>query len=191
MTGMAPNSPHGYKSKCGRKSKQTGEPCKRPSGPNGEPCRHHGGASPQVKAKAVQLKVEREIAGALGKLNVTPVHDPLTALAELAGEILAWKELAAERVARLQDLARENRVTGTDEIRAEILVFERAMDRAVTVLATIARLNIDERLVRINERQAEIVKQALLGALSDSGVARDVQREAAGHLARRLRLVAS
>ena len=195
MSELTPAPPHGRKRApahmCGRRSKQTGQPCQLAAGPNGEPCRFHGGATPQIKAKAARLKTEREISEALGKLNVVPVHDPLTALSELAGEIVAWKELAADRVAVLKGMAQENNITGAEEVKAEIQVFERALDRCISVLATIARLNIDERLVRISEKQAEIVKAALLGALTDTGVNRDVQREAAGHLARRLRAVAS
>ena len=69
-------------------------------------------------------------------------------------------------------------------------MYERALDRTVHVLATIARLNIDERLVKISQQQADLVKTALLGALDDAGLPREQQREAAGHLARRLRVVA-
>ena len=176
--------------KCGRTTSQGGQPCKDWAMKGQEVCRRHGGSSPQARAKAKQRLAEQAISTALGKLNVTPVHDPLTALAELAGEILAWKELAADRVAKLEQLAQENRVTGSEEVRAEIQVFERAMDRAINVLATIARLNIDERLVKISQQQADLVKAALMGALDDAGLARDVQREAGTHLARRLRLVA-
>lgn len=180
--------------RCGRiktSGEHAGQPCQAWALKDMEVCRKHGGASPNAKAGAVRRRSEREITSALGKLHVTPVHDPLTALAELAGEILAWKQLAADRVAKLEELARDNTVTGADEVRAEIMVFERALDRAVTVLATIARLNIDERLTAISEAQAALVKTALMGALGDSGVSKDQQREAAGHLARRLRVVAS
>lgn len=178
------------KKRCGRNTR-TGSPCKKWAIRGAEVCDTHGGAAPQVKAKAQQRVAEKAITEALGRLDITPVHDPLTALSDLAGEIVAWKELAAARVAKLQDLAQRNYQSGSDEVRAEIQVFERAMDRAVHVLATIARLNIDERLVKISQQQADLVKTALLGALDDTGVGRDVQREAAGHLARRLRLVAS
>jgi hypothetical protein len=179
------------KKRCSARSSRTGDPCKLWAIRGGTVCNKHGGRAPQVKAAAEARRVEQDIAATLGKLDIRPVHDPLTALAELAGEITAWKELAAERVAALKDLAARNFLSGSDEVHAEIQVYERALDRCVHVLATIARLNIDERLVKISQQQADLVKQALLGALDDAGLPREQQREAAGHLARRLRLVAS
>lgn len=179
------------KVRCTARSSQTGQPCKKWAIRGGTVCTQHGGKAPRVKGKAQQRVAEKAITDALGRLQIVPVHDPLTALSELAGEIVAWKELAAARVAALTSLAQRNYASGSDEVRAEIQVFERAMDRAVTVLATIARLNIDERLVKISQQQADLVKTALLGALDDAGLPREQQREAAGHLARRLRLVAS
>lgn len=179
------------KKKCRAHSSRTGEPCKLWAIRGGTVCNKHGGKAPHVKAAAHARHVDQEITKVLGWLDINPIHDPLTALSELAGEIVAWKELAAARVAELTSLAQRNYTSGSDEVRAEIQVFERAMDRAVTVLATIARLNIDERLVRISEQQADLVKKALMGALEDAGLPREQQREAAGHLARRLRLVAS
>lgn len=175
---------------CHATSSQTGQPCRAFAINGGTVCVKHGGRAPQVKARAKQALAERAITGALGKLDVVPVHDPLTALSELAGEILAWKQLAADRVAQLQELARENPLIGNEDVRADVQVFERAMDRAVTVLATIARLNIDERLTKISEQQAALVKDALMKALGDLGISREQQREATGHLARHLRVVA-
>lgn len=182
------------RSRCGRTNtsgERAGHPCRQWPIRGGDVCRNHGGGAPQVKARAAQRLAEQAITTALGKLDVKPVHDPLTALSELAGEIIAWKQLAAARVAQLQSLVQDNRMSGAEEERAEIKVFERAMDRAVAVLATIARLNIDERLTKISEQQAEIVKTALLGALVDAGLPREQQREVTGHLARHLRVVAS
>jgi hypothetical protein len=178
------------KIRCRRTSSQTGQPCKNWAIKGAEVCRFHGGSAPQVKAKAKERLAERAIAKTLGRLDITPVDNPLTALAELAGEILAWKQLAAERVALLESLARENLLIGNEDVRAEVQVFERAMDRAVTVLATIARLNIDERLAKISEQQAALVREALNRALADAGVPREQQRETVTHLARHLRVVA-
>lgn len=174
----------------GRDGNRQGEQCRNWAIRGSTVCRMHGGRAPQVKQAAARNQASNEIRRALGRLNVVPVRDPLTALSELAGEIVAWKELAAERVAQLQDLAARNFVTGADEVHAEIQVFERALDRAVTVLATIARLNIDERLAAINEQQAQLVRDVLMGSLQDAQLPTEVQREVAGHVTRRLRLVA-
>lgn len=167
-----------------------GEPCGNWAMRGGTVCHAHGGKAPRVRQAAARKQATTEIRRALGRLNIVPVRDPLTALSELGGEIVAWKELAAERVAQLQDLAARNFVTGSNEVHAEIQVFERALDRAVTVLATIARLNIDERLAAINEQQAQLVRDVLMGSLQDAHLSTEVQREVAGHVTRRLRLVA-
>lgn len=168
-----------------------GEPCEKWAIRGATVCASHGGSAPRVRQAAARNQAANEIRRTLGKLAIVPVRDPLTALSELAGEILAWKELAAARVAQLQDMAQRNFATGSDEVHAEIQVFERALDRAVTVLATIARLNIDERLAAINEAQAALVREVLMGSLQDAKLPTEVQREVAGHVTRRLRLVAS
>lgn len=130
-------------------------------------CRMHGGSSPQARAKAAVRQREQAIDDTLGKLGYAPVEDPLSALADLAGEVLAWKQQAAEHVARLKAMSRDNFATGGEEVRADILVFERGMDRAITVLATIARLNIDERLARISDEQAKAWSEFLRGVMTD------------------------
>src|SRR2546430_5714614 len=124
----------------GQRPDIAGKPCRNWAVHGADVCTMHGGRAHQVKAAAQQRKAEREITAALGRLQITPIHDPLTALAALAGEITAWKELAAERVATLKALAQRNYATGADEVHAEIQVYERDLDRTVTDLATIARM---------------------------------------------------
>jgi hypothetical protein len=124
----------------------------------------------------------------LGRLGYAPVADPLTALSELAGEVLAWKTLASDHVALLRSMSRDNIINGAEEVRASIVVFERALDRAVTVLATIARLNIDERLARIRAEQARQLAEALRKVLGDPSLGLTEQQRAAAPAAIRRHL---
>ena len=77
-----------------------------------------------------------------------------------------------------------------EQIRGEVQLFERAMDRCNTVLATYAKLNIDERLSRITEAQQFMVVQAIEAALSSANVTGAAAIEAKRAAARRLRVVA-
>jgi hypothetical protein len=147
-------------------------------------CRFHGGAAPQVKAAAQVAKTRREIAQAVNILDAAPIGDPLRALQELAGQVVEWKDALAARV-DLHALRYESNIS-TEQIRGEVILLERAMDRCNTVLATIAKLNIDERLARIDEVTAQMVVKALEAGLASVGVsgpaavrAREVTR---GHL---------
>ncbi|WP_326768657.1 hypothetical protein OG978_32705 [Streptomyces sp. NBC_01591] len=121
----------------------------------------------------------------LAELDVAPVTDPLHALLELAGQTLAWQSATAELVNRLENI-RYAGSNGAEQLRAEIALYERAMDRASSVLSSIARLNIEERVARVTERQAEVVTGAVVAGLTAAGVTGEqlvvAQRAAAQHL---------
>lgn len=163
-----------------------GEPCGNRPLKGQSVCKFHGGGAPQAKAAAVRRQVEVEARQVLAELGVSPVADPLEALLKLAGQVLAWQEATAALVNGLEDGIRYRGANGAEQLRAEISLYERAMDRAVAVLSAIARLNIDERLVAVTERQADAVIGAINAALAAAGVdgeqAEQARRAAARHL---------
>lgn len=183
---------HG-RSLCGAKKKQDDGVCQKPAGwgtdhPGHGPCRLHGGATPTVAKSAREEQVKAEARRTLGRLQAVPVDDPLTELKKLAGEAVAWKNLLADHVAELERLRYEN-PAGGEQVRGEIVLFERALDRCASILAAIARLNIDDRLARITERQADIVIRAIEAALETAGVRGEAAVEARKVAARYLRAV--
>lgn len=137
--------------------------------PGQKVCTKHGGASPQAQQAAARRIAEEQAREAMEKLGWQPVDDPLSALAELAGEIIAWKDLLRGKVEELQGAFRYE-TEFNEAIRGEVQLFERALDRAVHVLAVIAKLNIDERLAAITERQARMLEDALFAAFDAAGL---------------------
>jgi len=152
-------------------------------------CRKHLGNSPNVARAAEAERVEHEARAELTRLDVTPVDHPLEELQKLAGRVLAWEKTVGELVNRLSEIRYEDE-HGGEQLRAEVALLERAMDRCERVLVAMARLNIDERLARLTERQAELVIGVLKGALEDLGIDRS-ENEVRRVMARRLRLVAA
>lgn len=128
----------------------------------------HGGSAPQVKAKAQERVAQEEAQRQLGKLAAVlgpaePVANPLLELSRIAGEALRWKQVIAHRVAELEQLRYQG--GAGEQVRAEIALFERALDRCSTVLANIVRLNIDERLATITDRQGHIIAGVITSVL--------------------------
>lgn len=136
----------------------------------------------------MRRQVEAEARRALAELGAAPVADPLAGLLKLAGQVLAWQATTAALVNELESI-RYRGSNGAEQLRAEVALYERAMDRAVTVLAAIARLNIEERLVQLSERQADAVIGAVNAALEAAGVAGERANEARVAAARHLRSV--
>lgn len=147
----------------------------------------HGGSTPTHEKAGQRALVELEARKAFGRLSdvSAPVADPLTALSQLAGHVSAWMEFLAGRIGALESLSYDSGFAG-EQIRGEIQLWERALDRCNAVFGTAARLNIDERLARISERQADLVLKAIDVALDAAEVpsARrtDAKRAAARHL---------
>jgi hypothetical protein len=183
---------HGHDSGlCGARRRQGEGTCKRPAGwgtpsPGAGCCKLHGGSTSSQRQAASQELVRREIAQAVDILNAAPVDNPLRALAALAGQVLAWKDAIAARVdmARLLD-------EDSGQVRGEVVLLERALDRANVVLATIGRLNLDERLAAIDEAAARAVVEALHAGLAHIGVTGGQAEQALQATRAHLRLVST
>lgn len=175
--------------RCKATSKTTGHQCAKSVVEGATVCRYHGGNAPQVRAKAAERVVETEVRKMLAELDVTPVDDPLTEMSRLAGQVVAFKDAMAKMVNDLQERIRYQDDKGSEQLRSEVAVWERALDRCNTVLGTMARLKIDERLAAISEKQAAVVIAAIDAALDAADVPRDRRPDARKAAARHLRAV--
>src|SRR5690348_9736507 len=144
------------KPRCGAKTRQdeSAATCGQMAGwGTGHPgighCKLHGGNTGTQRTAAATELAEREIRSVLAKLDVTPVEDPLTALTVLAGQVVSWQTAIARIVNQLGDRVRYEGAAGAEQLRAEVALYERAMDRTATVLGLIAKLNIEERLATV------------------------------------------
>jgi len=149
----------------GGRSRTTGAPCQRAAGAatthvgHGK-CKSHGGNVPGAAAKS-----ERALADAMARewfgtaVEASAVEDPLKALKMLAGECLAWKDRVSGFLDRLDDVEYTSDVIGS-QVRAQVLVWERALDRCAHVLVSMARLKIDERLAQIDRDIADMLIRA-------------------------------
>lgn len=171
------------KPRCGADTKTTGGKCRNFLELGQLRCKLHGGASPQARRKQAERVLENQVKHAIEGMDIKPVENPLTALSQLAGEIIAWKDLMAAHVAKLRD---DLRYAGehAEQIRGEVLLYERSMDRAVAVLAKIAQLKIDERLAAISEAQVRQMSRILEGALDALGLSYDEKRKAFAEMSR-------
>lgn len=148
-------------------------------------CKNHGGSTPSHVKNAVEVQARAELA----RLNVAPVTDPLTALGQIAGEVLAWKDAMAEKVNELKSL-RYSTENGGEQLRAEVALYTSALDRCERFLSSMARLDIDERLARVTIAQKLMIVRAVEAALASAGVAGPAAAEAKRVAARHLREMA-
>lgn len=199
------------KPKCTGTSKRTGGPCGNYPIHGHTVCVAHGGRAPQVKAKAARNIVEGQALKAVSALGAwSPVTDPLSALADVAGEVTAVKDFLRglveqivereHRAARSPVMGAVDRLVGEEALRmpddkgaeqmnAKFQAYMTMLDRTVSTLATIAKLNIDERMARIDEARAEMIREALRRAFAEAGLAGEQQTRGLAAFGRHLRVV--
>lgn len=142
--------------------------------------------------------LEREIANTVERLDGKAVDNPLTELAALAGRARTWMDLMEVRVQKL--LAADDTEGGDsggiryrggagEQLRAEVALYERAMDRLGKFLTDYGRLGIDERLAKIEQSKADAIIAAIDAALTHAGVTGELAAEAKKVAARHLRAV--
>lgn len=117
--------------------------------------------------------------------GIAPMVDPFSALQQLAGEALELKRYCADRLATLEQLRYEGHAG--EQLRAEVGLFERAIDRAQKFALDLAKLNLEDRLVRVTEQQGRMLAQAVEAALQAVGLEDRLNLRA--EIAQQLRLV--
>jgi hypothetical protein len=151
------DQPPGHET-CGGQTR-AGRPCRQPAGAGtghlgvGR-CSFHTGATPNGEANGRRLLAERaedQARGELARLGYAgAVDNPLRRLAELAAEADALKVLLAAKVDELAELADSNNGPGP-----WFSAFERALDRVATMCAVLGKLDIDDRVLRVEIRAAQ------------------------------------
>jgi hypothetical protein len=93
--------------------------------------------------------------------------NPLEELSLLVSEVLLYKDYCAAEVSKLRGDYRYEGRSG-EQLRAEVALYERSLDRAGKLLIEWSRLDIDERLTRIEEAKAamlmEVIRRVLMAA---------------------------
>jgi hypothetical protein len=154
--------------RCSAKSKQTGERCKQRPVPGGTVCRFHGGAAPQVQAKAEERELERAAGELLAKViwnpDAAPVTDNVGEMRRLAG---AMRQAADVLGVRLNGEVCEHCGRGAEPLdgptgRAWVNVLREFRQ----LLEGMERLGLAERQVELQQEQAQLVTSAFLGALA-------------------------
>jgi hypothetical protein len=131
-------------------------------------CKLHLGGTPTHRTHAGRVVAERAEAAALAdlhRLGVPPMGNPLVALAELAAEAQAWAAIMRARVADLAALTVTD-AGGVDHVRATVVLYERAIDRAAALAGMLARLGIDDRIIYVQQRITEAQARQLYGCMS-------------------------
>lgn len=138
-------------------------------------CRVHG-ASPAVRAAAarrleaekVTRKVQADVAAVIAYEGLAGVSDPHLQLGRLAAEVVAMKDALSSRVNALAELRYSAPGTGAEQIRAEVVLLERAQDRAGKFLDLLIRSGFEERRVKVLER-TDAVLEAFMVACGLAG----------------------
>jgi hypothetical protein len=179
---------------CTARSKRSGERCKRAAILGGRVCPMHGGKVPAVRAAAQQRLARRDAetfvhqaVATQGSLGLAEVYDELLRTAAI---VVQWRNLLEVKLASLEQWRYTAYGPGTEQLRSEVGLFERALDRSAKVLDLIVRLNIDARKAALSERQGTQVATAIRRLLDDLHLTPEQSARAPEAVARALRSLA-
>jgi len=151
--------------RCTARSKRSGQRCQRAAIVGGYVCSLHGGKAPAVASKALQRIAAAEAQAYVeaqvttrGPMSLSEVYRELLRTAALAVE---WRNLLEGKVGELEQWRYRASGQGTEQLRAEVALFERAMDRTAKVLELVARLDIEARADALDARQGQLVASAV------------------------------
>ena len=133
----------------------------------------HGSGNEQSKQASkkyiARTALEQEVQRQLGLTEWEPINDPYSALSEHAGKSRAIESILFQKVEELASLRQYGGDLG-DRIDVVFEAWERASTRYSSEIMGMARLDLTDRIARvqsnIDEMAAQVVRDALASALS-------------------------
>jgi hypothetical protein len=110
-------------------------------------CKMHGGLAPRLQAKVRVMQSQARINGELQASGWKPVTDPIPRYTELAGETLAFKDLARERINELGSWEQANELDSLD-IHAAVKVYQWALEQSERILGRMSSLGLTAEILR-------------------------------------------
>lgn len=117
-----------------------------------EVCSIHGGMSPNARRNAQERLAAERAASFLSQQSYEPMEDPVLHMQMLAAEAWAAKEFFKTQIEEL----RYKGQTG-EQLRSEVALWERAIDRCDKIISNNIKLGIQERMQRLREEQATVI----------------------------------
>lgn len=134
-------------------------------------CRIHGGGASQAIAAARRRQLDEDVKLVAQEASVkVEGFEPLLELRKTAAEAIAFKSFAAAQLVQLRELARDNPVTGAEQLRVVVSVYERALDRVAKTLADLVRLDVEGRITKISQAEGEVLAELVCTVLAEHGL---------------------
>ena len=159
-------------------------------------CKRHGGSVPNVRTQAElrknEIQVRMRLRKRLSKDGLKPLEDVYAELENNAAEAQAFKEICQERLNAITgEEGWRYKSTAGEQLRAEVALYERAMERANKFLVDYVKLGIADRRVKVAEAQALILVGVIQNILNRLDLTRDQKRIAATVVPDELRAISS
>lgn len=175
---------------CKAKAKSTQQRCLRRPAPGCDVCTNHGGAAPAVRAKGLErlatAKLDRDVTALLAHEGVLAIEDPLQELGKLASSCAALASALGKRVNAMNELEHFD-AKSSPTIKAEVQMYERALDRSHRLLDSLVKHGYSERQIQIQETEAMLVAGVLRRVIASLGLTNEQQTKAQQLLAQEFR----
>lgn len=193
MQTTGPQYPPPSQEQCKAKARTTGKQCGNYSLPGQDICRMHGGSAPQnLEAAAIRIRtreIQESAERVLAHEGIEGIDDPLQELSRLASSSKALTEALGARVNALQELEHFD-AKNSPAIKAEVQMYERAMDRTHRLLDSLVKHGYTERQVQIQESEAMLVAGVIKRVIAGLGLSMEQQKQAQVLLAAEFRSLA-
>ena len=118
------------------------------------------------------LTVPSQIQQAIEHAKEIPEKDVQTTalerMVETLDRILEWEESARKIIEQIPVEDRRFLSRGGDEqVRSEVAIYERALDRTAKTLAQVSKMAIDEKTISLGRAQTELMIRILMGVITE------------------------